>query len=162
MKIVFDLDGTLTDTAHREHFLSETPKNWDAFFAAQINDPINRPIAEIFDALSLAEEHKISIWTGRPFEYFDDTIGWIEEKLGLDLESHVPSAAYATLRNPRTGNLLGLCMRKLEDRRNDTVIKAEWIGLHGRPDLVFEDRTRLVEMYRDFGITCVQVGTGDF
>ncbi len=40
---VFDLDNTLADTAHRQHFLERRPRDWDGFFAAAPQDP---PLAE--------------------------------------------------------------------------------------------------------------------
>ncbi|GFE12858.1 hypothetical protein Sgleb_09050 [Streptomyces glebosus] len=36
---VFDLDGTLADTGHRQHLLRQTPRDWRAFFAAATEDP---------------------------------------------------------------------------------------------------------------------------
>ena len=64
MFVTFDLDGTLADVAHREHMVRESPRNWDAFYAACVDDsPI--PVAvEVFNA-HLARGHKIEIWTGR-------------------------------------------------------------------------------------------------
>lgn len=40
---VFDLDNTLADTAHRQHFLELRPRDWDGFFSAAPADP---PLAE--------------------------------------------------------------------------------------------------------------------
>ncbi len=36
---VFDLDGALADSAHRQRFLERKPRDWDAFFAAAPQDP---------------------------------------------------------------------------------------------------------------------------
>lgn len=40
---VFDLDGTLADTTHRQHFLEGARRDWQGFFSAAADDP---PLAE--------------------------------------------------------------------------------------------------------------------
>ena len=37
--IIFDLDGVISDAAHRQHFLKGTEKDWDGFFSACTEDP---------------------------------------------------------------------------------------------------------------------------
>lgn len=57
-------------------------------------------------------------------------------------------------------------MRKNGDYRADDVVKREWltIGLipRGRVLCAFDDRKRVVDMWRSEGITCYQVAPGDF
>ena len=36
---VFDIDGVLADVSHRLPFVARRPKDWDAFFAAAVDDP---------------------------------------------------------------------------------------------------------------------------
>jgi phosphoglycolate phosphatase-like HAD superfamily hydrolase len=72
---VFDLDNTLADTAHRQHFLEVRPKNWAAFFAAAPADP---PLAEgIALALESARECEVLYLTGRPERCRRDTLDWL-------------------------------------------------------------------------------------
>ncbi|MFD6292226.1 hypothetical protein [Streptomyces sp. NPDC060205] len=72
---VFDLDGTLADTAHRQRFLEQKPRNWDAFFAAAPHDP---PLAEgVALALAHAEECEVLYLTGRPERCRKETVAWI-------------------------------------------------------------------------------------
>ncbi|MET9563437.1 MULTISPECIES: LNS2 domain-containing protein [Streptomyces] len=72
---VFDLDGTLADTAHRQRFLEQRPRNWDAFFAAAPHDP---PLAEgVALALEHAKECEVLYLTGRPERCRKDTVAWI-------------------------------------------------------------------------------------
>ncbi|MEV5610748.1 hypothetical protein [Streptomyces sp. NPDC052225] len=72
---VFDLDGTLADTAHRQTYLERRPRDWDGFFAAAPQDP---PLAEgIALALSSAEECEIVYLTGRPERCRADTVAWL-------------------------------------------------------------------------------------
>lgn len=61
---VFDLDGTLADTAHRQHFLEGPKRDWNGFFAAAPDDP---PLAEgVALVLASAEECEVVYLTGRP------------------------------------------------------------------------------------------------
>ncbi|MFE5401912.1 hypothetical protein ACFQ9Z_10975 [Streptomyces sp. NPDC056580] len=72
---VFDLDNTLADTAHRQHFLESRPRDWDAFFAAAPADP---PLAEgVTLALETARECEIVYLTGRPERCRRDTLDWL-------------------------------------------------------------------------------------
>ncbi|WP_405792797.1 HAD family acid phosphatase [Streptomyces sp. NBC_01506] len=72
---VFDLDGTLAETAHRQHFLEAVPKDWDGFFgAAGADTPLAEGVALV---LKCAEECEIVYLTGRPERCRDDTLTWL-------------------------------------------------------------------------------------
>ncbi|WP_055702760.1 LNS2 domain-containing protein [Streptomyces silaceus] len=72
---VFDLDGTLADTAHRQRFLEEEPRDWDGFFAAAPQDP---PLARgVALALESAGECEVVYLTGRPERCREDTEAWL-------------------------------------------------------------------------------------
>jgi hypothetical protein len=57
-------------------------------------------------------------------------------------------------------------MRPYLDRRDDDIIKFElyeqMLADGYEPVLVFEDRDRVVKMWRSMGIKCLQVEPGDF
>lgn len=142
MFVVFDLDGTLCDVSHRLHFIQEQPKDWDAFFSSCIDDA---PKLEIIHTLNALDEagHRVEIWTGRSDVTFRQTIQW--------LNKHVANGSFS----------LGLKMRPAGDYRPDHELKREWLmeglKLGTAPDLVFEDRQRVVDMWRSENITCCQV-----
>ncbi|MDF3146054.1 MULTISPECIES: hypothetical protein [unclassified Streptomyces] len=72
---VFDLDNTLADTGHRQHFLERTPRDWDAFFAAAPQDP---PLAQgVALVLESAKECEVRYLTGRPERCRRDTLDWL-------------------------------------------------------------------------------------
>ncbi|MGW1005657.1 phosphatase domain-containing protein [Streptomyces sp. NPDC002520] len=74
---VFDLDNTLADTAHRQHFLERRPRDWDGFFSAAPADP---PLAEgVALALEQAGECEIVYLTGRPERCRRATLDWLAE-----------------------------------------------------------------------------------
>ncbi|MER5740373.1 MULTISPECIES: hypothetical protein [unclassified Streptomyces] len=72
---VFDLDGTLADTAHRQHHLERRPRDWDGFFGAAPDDP---PLVEgVALCRSAAEECEVVYLTGRPERCRRDTLDWL-------------------------------------------------------------------------------------
>jgi hypothetical protein len=145
MYFVFDLDGTLSDQTHRQPLIDAEKQDWDAYYAAAHADPVIKPIAMIARSLSVSG-HRVEIWTGRSDVVREETAVW--------LFNH--GIMYHRLR-----------MREHGDHTPDYSLKLEWLnnlkyeGLP-KPDAVFEDRTRVVEMYRAVGIPCLQVAKGDY
>lgn len=138
--VVFDLDGTLALTDHRAHFLTQTPRDWRGFYAACDQDPPCREIISVARAMMLVG-HRVEIWSGRSGEVREKTREWLCAN-GL---------AAVNIR-----------MRPEGDHQPDTTLKAAWMVEAGRPDLVFEDRSSMVAMWRSRGIVCAQVAPGDF
>ncbi len=141
--VVFDLDGTLALTEHRNHFV-ERPvgeKNWNAFFDACDRDELNWPIA--MTLLSLyAAGCDVQIWSGRTDRVRAKTENWLLEN-GL---GQIP-----------------LRMRQESDHRADVVLKKEWLDAEDqKPTLVFEDRATVVAMWRENGVVCAQIAPGAF
>ncbi|MFJ5223348.1 hypothetical protein [Streptomyces sp. NPDC088400] len=72
---VFDLDGTLAETGHRQHFLECSPRDWKGFFGAAGQDP---PLAEgVRLAAEAAESCEVTYLTGRPERCRKDTLAWL-------------------------------------------------------------------------------------
>ncbi|MFG2137995.1 hypothetical protein [Streptomyces sp. NPDC048650] len=72
---VFDLDGTLADSGHRQHLLQRTPRDWRAFFKAATEDP---PLTQgVALALRSAEDCEVVYLTGRPERCRRDTLDWL-------------------------------------------------------------------------------------
>lgn len=146
---IFDIDGTLMDTTHRQHLIdgTTTPKDWPAFFAACDQDP---PIPHMIDLLhALAAENDILFVTGRTED--------VREKTLESFRRHVGAWAAATE---------DLYMRPSGDHRADTIVKSELmdriIADGWTPIMVFEDRASVVTMWRERGIPCCQVAEGNF
>lgn len=144
MDVIFDLDGTLFDCEHRRHFIATKPKNYKAFQKAANLDPVILPIANVARSLS-ASGHRIVYCTGR-----EDSM---RSLTGEMLRIHnLPSGP--------------VYMRPPHDFRPDFVVKKELlekIKTDGYdPMLVFDDRKRVVDMWREEGILCAQVAAGDY
>ncbi|MFF3782006.1 hypothetical protein [Streptomyces sp. NPDC001933] len=75
---VFDLDGTLADIGHRQHYLQGRRRDWDGFFAAAVDDP---PLAEgVRLALDSAGSCEVRYLTGRPERCRRGTVAWLAEQ----------------------------------------------------------------------------------
>lgn len=143
---IFDLDGTLADCTHRLRHIAAAPKDWKAFFAESDKDTPIQPLIDTARRLARGGA-EIWVWTGRSDEACAHTVRWLERHLIV---------AYGELR-----------MRMQGDHRPDDELKGEWLrGLGGydrdRLVAIFEDRDRVVEMYRAHGATCFQVAPGAF
>lgn len=142
--VICDIDGTIAATEHRIHYITNGHKDWDSWHA---NAHLDKPIEEIIMLLDLLADadFKIVMCTARDEKCRQDTIDWLETN---DIPYHA------------------LYMRKKGDRRDDDIIKfelLEQIYADGyKPMLVFEDRNRVVRMWRDAGLRCLQVSDGDF
>lgn len=144
MRVIFDLDGTLALNEHRAHFVQGEKKDWRAFFAACGQDEPAIPIIATLRALAIAGHH-VEIWSGRSDEVRAITEAWLAAH---DL-GHIP-----------------LRMRAEGDFTPDHKLKKEWllseIAAGREPHLAFDDRNIVVAMWREHGITCIQVAEGNF
>lgn len=147
--IIFDLDGTLADIRHRRHFVENGAKDWDAFFDACDKD-VPTMWCSVLASL-WASGHDIQIWSGRSDVVRDKTEKWLEDNI---------------YKPRRTVGRPLLRMRAEGDYSPDYKLKKSWLNellVSGvKPAAVFDDRTRLVDMWRDHGIPCAQVAPGDF
>lgn len=141
--VIFDLDGTLANTAECRHYLEQEPKNWDAFYYAACS--VN-PIQSVVDVCrNLQENYSIYIVSGRSDLVKKQTIAWLNEH-GIKF------------------NLI--FMRPHGDHTPDDILKKSWCDLNHIPIhrvlCAFDDRDRVVKMWRSLGIPCFQVAEGDF
>lgn len=138
MFVIFDLDGTLADIRHRVHHVRGTRKpNWDAFFAGCVDDAPVPAVVESFHA-HIAAGHKVRIWSGRSDVVRVETERWLVDA-GIDpfYLQH---------------------MRADGDNTPDVELKRFWLNQeYERPDLVYDDRPRVVAMWRAEGVPCFQV-----
>lgn len=140
MKVIFDLDGTIADISHRTHFVRGGNKDWESFFAGCVADTPNWPVVRAFEA-HRAVGHQVEIWSARSDIVRHETEAWLEIAAGID-------PTYLTR------------MRSAGDNTPDVVLKRYWLNqLHEseRPDIVYDDRQRVVDMWREEGIACFQV-----
>lgn len=154
---IFDMDGTLADCQHRIHHIQAgdgtlaRKKDWPSFWAGV---PFDTPIPHMVrtykvlrysTAESYAYGMSIIIVSGRAERCRVDTLEWLE-------------------RNELSHD--GLFMRRDGDYRDDATVKSELLDqilhLGWKPIMAFDDRKRVVDMWRARGIPCAQVAPGDF
>ena len=159
---IFDLDGTLANIEHRRHFVAGGNRDWDSFFeACDKDEPIDDVIALLEDLVNAG--HHVEIWSGRSAQVQDKTLAWLDKHINLErkIDSFGVAAYY------RYGFELLTNMRPEGDYRPDTELKQIWLDQfhqeHGvMPDMIFDDRQSVVDMWRKNGVTCAQVAPGDF
>ena len=139
--IIIDLDGTLADIKHRRDQLTQN-NDWKKFNSEMHLDRLNLWCKEIIE--KFRESHEILIVTGRSQNFSDTTEKWL-----LKHEVSFNRIFY----------------REAEDYRDDTIIKKEIfenkIEPYFLPLFVVDDRRKVVKMWRDLGLVCLQCDIGD-
>ena len=145
--IIFDIDGTLADLTHRLHYITggDSP-DWDAFYKACPDDTSIEPTVSIYILMkeNLPEGHVLILCTGRRESIRRQTERWLYHR--LIKYDH-------------------LMMRRFGDHRDDVEVKRQMLNALREfydPILVFEDRSSVVQMWREEGLQCFQVAEGDF
>ena len=135
---IVDIDGTLANIDHRLHYVRTEPKNWKAFELGYVFDDPNMAVVHIVHALFNSLQFNIVIMSGRmgTKQGRDDTIAWLEEH-------KIPYHA--------------LYMREDQDFRPDNEVKKDLLNQmyrdgYGKVLAVFDDRKRVVDMWREQGI----------
>lgn len=150
---IFDLDGTIADIEHRRHIIEEPGKNddkWRRFYAECVNDKPNEAVISVLNSL-YDNMYDIWIFSGRSDEVREQTIRWL--------------CTHTTL--ARIELETDLMMRQAGDYTPDDILKEQWLNNmldvdRKRLVAVFDDRKRVVDMWRRNGIPCFQVAEGNF
>lgn len=126
--ILCDIDGTVANNDHRQHFLQGS-KDWDGFFSELVNDlPIQIIIDKVIKEQISGKE--IVFLTGRPERYRSSTTLWLKEYFDFEFK---------------------LLMRNNGDQRNKLKIKKEIFENNFHPDeifCVFENDKELIKLWK--------------
>ena len=149
--IIFDVDGTIADVEHRRHFVNgntmdgRTNNDWDSFRKETVNDTPVQWVCDIAKRF-IAQGDEVAFFSARNESERDITEKQISDWIG---DGHK-----------------GVFLRPDGDFTPDDVFKSEladkFIDMGGKIDLIFDDRQKVVDMWRDKGFTVVQVADGDF
>ena len=144
MDIIFDVDGTLMDINHRKKFVEQRPKDWKSFRAETPNDTPHKDIFQIAIALQKAG-HNIIIASGRNESQREVTVKQLNRQglIFVDMFMRADKNFISDV------DLKRGMLQKMKDK-----------GLN--PEIVFDDRTSVVDMWRQEGLRAVQVAPGDF
>lgn len=144
--VIFDLDGTLSDPSHRLHFVKGKKKDFDSFYAGVSGDSPKENIIQIYRQFAHSYEYPFDpyeMWivSGRSDIVRKETEKWLREH-GIVYHQ--------------------LIMRKHGDYTHDATLKRSWLNSGILPPkerilCCFDDRQRVVDMWREEGLTCLQV-----
>jgi len=146
--VIFDLDGTLALIDKRRALASNSNGkiDWKTFFKPEnisLDEP-NIPVIESFNALQHAG-FIVGIFSGRDDISKTETESWLAEN-GIQP---------AFLRMRKSGTFIP-----------DEKLKKMWLGdlqaIGHTIMCVFDDRNKVVDMWRENGIPCFQVEEGNF
>lgn len=151
---IFDIDGTCTLLGDRLNILKEkTGDRWDRFYAACGEDAPNVPVLDVMDSLIY---NNLDVWlcTARRESEREATMKWFH--------THMWEMWSLIQINPGI-----LTMRPNGDTTKDNELKESWLNgmlLEDRERLVavFDDRQKVVDMYRANGVMVFQVSEGKF
>ncbi len=133
--VICDIDGTLA------LFGKENPYHRDF-----TKDLVNTPVADLLMNYMEQSEAKVIFVSGRQEESRGSTEEWCAETLEI--------SPYK------------LFLRPTGDTRKDAIVKQEIYEreIKGRYNVLFvlDDRDQVVQMWRDQGLTCLQVAEGNF
>ena len=176
--VILDIDGTVANLEHRREILRtkcghclgtgfqpdpdypgndpECPKcggtgkgkkDWYNFYKQISQDTPIAPIIDLARTLRYAG-HRILVVSGRPISWGDleigkETVAWLREN-GVRYDH--------------------IFMRNGGDSREDTIVKQEILDKLPKERIayVLDDRDSVVKMWREAGLTCLQVAEGNF
>lgn len=140
--IIVDIDGTV---ALKDR--TDGARGWHEYHRVYEDLP-NYPVIEMVNALRSNQHAGIIFLSGRKDTCREQTRRWLADYVGL-----------WTRRVP-------LHMRAADDNRSDDIVKHELFDEHirGRYHVVgvFDDRDRVVDMWRAIGLQVYQVAPGNF
>lgn len=143
--IIFDIDGTIANVEHRRHFVNGGNKDWKSFRAETVNDTPNQWVVDIAKR-HIAAGDEVAFFSARNESEREITEQQINEWVG--------------------GGHKGVFLRPNDSFEPDEIFKADLADrfekMGGKIDLVFDDRNKVVQMWKDRGTPVVQVADGDF
>ena len=148
--VIFDLDGTLADITQRRKaaiHVGGGKMDWDFFFDPS-NVALDAPNMSVITTAQTFKKQgfKIFIFSGRLDNSKDVTINWLKYwKVPFDKLQMRPN-------------------NKKDKFTPDDVLKQNWLNDIGKDNVLctFDDRNKVVDMWRQNGINCFQVADGNF
>lgn len=144
--IIVDIDGTLA------HMNGRTPYDYSKVHTDLVDETIRDIVNKYaFSSDDFVHETYVIIVSGRPDTCRDVTEQWLKA-------NHIPYAELH-MRNP---NLVDINNNKLDDTVIKKDIYEKYIKNRYNVKFVLDDRNRVVDMWRELGLKCLQVQPGDF
>jgi len=143
--VLFDIDGTLADIAHRRVHLEGSRPDWHSFNDLMGEDTPNEAVVSLYKTLWNSGQYELVLLSGRNECFRAITEQWL-------IWNEIPFA--------------NLIMRADKDQRADHIVKQEFLDrlLAMGKTIAFavDDRQQVVDMWRRNQITCLQCDVGNF
>jgi hypothetical protein len=144
MDVIFDVDGTLMDNSHRKAMVECAKPDWKSYNYAMFLD-VPHPHVCHLAIMYRTMGHRVIITTGR----YESDRGLTTDQLrdaGVMFDTMLmrPDGE-----NMEDGKLKLGMLKTLRSQGYD-------------PRIAFDDRDRVVRMWREAGLQCFQVAPGDF
>ena len=146
--VIFDLDGTLANVDKRRELAmkSNGKIDWRIFFDPK-NISLDEPNVPVVKVARMFDNDKfdVVIFSGRSDRTIDATVDWLKE--------HGIPFKMLTMREKKKHFI------------PDEILKKEWLDTLVEVDdvfAVFDDRQKVVDMWRENGLITFQVDKGDF
>ena len=139
---IVDIDGTIADGVHREHFVSlengRTKKDWLAYFNEMVYD---EPIQHIIDWVNeLSKDYTICIVSGRPDTFQLETLYWLRHVAKINFDY--------------------VFLRRGSDKRTDVDVKSDILAKLPKEKIfmAIDDRKCVIDnVWRKNGIKTIAV-----
>jgi len=158
--VIFDLDGTLADINERKQKsqLDNGKMDWDIFFDPE-NIKLDKPKPEVIKCAQMFHQqgYKIVIFSGRNDRSFHTTQDWLSQhevpydSLVLRPDKFKDESWPVAEGNPATYKMRFMPDQILKKEMLDTFVDIDDVFI------IFEDRKKVVDMWRELGLTCFEV-----
>lgn len=143
--VIVDLDGTLCNNRHRQHYMDGPKKNWKDFFEAMTHDLVVQEVKWFIKLVFECTDYAVVLSTGRPSQYQELTSEWLAR-------NGIPFTI--------------LMMRAEGDGTSDSTCKKNMLkvlrSMGYEPILSIDDRPEVVQMWRDNGVPVWQPDATDW
>jgi len=146
--VIFDLDGTLALIDERRALAAKSDGkiNWKTFFDPK-NIQLDKPNVPVIEMAQMLKDqgYSVVIFSGRDSISRKETIEWLDKHLvPFDVLKMRPEGSFTP----------------------DDKLKQDWLDqlFPDKNDIlcIFDDRDKVVKMWRENGISCFQVAPGNF
>jgi hypothetical protein len=143
--IIFELDGAISNSEHRQHFLQQQPRDFVSFYNSAYKDTLNKTTARIL--MFFLKNEEVELWTSR-FENTRESVqDWLRQH---DIFVHNEQ----------------LKMRPAFNQTKWVDLQEMWIEQYFKDgkkiDLAVVERKSVCTMWRSKGIECLQAMPGNF
>jgi len=143
--VIFDLDGTVIDSTHRQATRADGSLDLDHWIARNNPELIMQdsllPLARVMRIIK-ANGHKVIVCTARSYQIADEEFLWSK---GLDYDVYLSRAAKGDMRDDASLKVQLL---------NDYFIGLGFRSVEAAKPMMFDDNLKVIDAMIAIGVTC--------